>query len=109
RAKRFLSRRGKRDERLVEIKELEKRLTEMLAEGFPDTRVEVEFDPIDIGDFFTKGSRAYVHDGLRTEATLNGRGMERELMLAVVSVYAEYWARDDGANPKRVLAVGEPE
>jgi putative ATP-dependent endonuclease of OLD family len=109
RTRRLLTRSTGRDDRLVEIKELEKSLTGMLAEGFPESSVEVEFEPPEIGDFFTKGSRLYVDDGIRTEATSKGHGLQRELMLAILRVYVEYLETEAGIKPTRVFALEEPE
>lgn len=110
RFRRLVTRRGTRDERLKEIKELERRLSEALAEGFPESRVELEFEPPEIGDFFAEGSRVLVDDGIRTEATVKGHGMQRELIIAILRVYAEFLVQAEGTQERgRIFAIEEPE
>lgn len=103
----LFTRTGGDDARLSELRDFESHLTDLLRQGLPAARVEVELIPPRVEGMLGQGATLYVDDGFRTTADMKGHGLQRELMFAILRAYV---GMRGGAEHRTLLfAIEEPE
>jgi predicted ATP-dependent endonuclease of OLD family len=99
------------EERLSEIKTIEKRLNELVQE-IMDCDIEIEMLMPQLEDIFV-GARIFADDGMRTSIEMKGHGLQRAMIFTILRAYAELaHARKAGEKARErttVFAIEEPE
>jgi predicted ATP-dependent endonuclease of OLD family len=115
--KKFLntSETGDNSERLQEIKDFERTITEIICECMPETKVGIEIITPELVDLF-KDVRITLDDTLSTSIDSKGHGLQRALILSYIRAYAKtintlQMEGEQGEIPIRnfILAIEEPE
>lgn len=75
-------------ERLTEIKELEKNISEIIGENMPGSRVSIEIVTPELIDLF-KDTRITIDDSIESSITSKGHGLQRALIFAYIRAYAK--------------------
>jgi len=98
--------------RLQEIKELEKNLSDIISENIPNSKVEIEIITPELLDLF-KDTKISLNDSLSTSIESKGHGLQRALVFAYIRAYAKTLnAIADGENKTYknfILGIEEPE
>lgn len=103
-----------KDERLEEVKEFEAQLTSILNESMPDTKVEIQFTPPSVREFFRFGTTIFVDDGFRTNVEVKGHGLQRAMIFAIFRAYADFLrnrfrSEEEASETSFIFAIEEPE
>lgn len=112
--KKFLNRSdgGKDEQRLQEIIDLEKSLSDTISENIPDSKVEIEILTPELIDLF-KETKITIDDCIPTSIDSKGHGLQRALIFSYIRAYAkllnEIKVGDTIQKRNFVLAVEEPE
>lgn len=64
-------------------------LSQLLDNQFGESKVQFTFDPPEAPDMLKKGNIKILENGLLTDASEKGNGMQRALALAIIQVVAE--------------------
>jgi len=79
--------RSEAGERIAEIKAIETRLNELLAE-LMDCDIEIELSMPQLTEIFA-GAKIYADDGTRTTIETKGHGLQRSMIFTILRAYAE--------------------
>ncbi len=79
---------GDDEDRLSEIKELEKNLSDTISENIPNSKVEIEIITPELIDLF-KDTKIRLDDSLSTSIESKGHGLQRALVFAYIRAYAK--------------------
>ena len=79
---------GRRDERLEEVKEIEKLANAYLKENFPNSKLEFYIPPIELKDLLST-TQVYVDDGTRGLIDSKGDGLKRAVTFSLLRSYVE--------------------
>lgn len=90
------------------VKTLAKDIENVVKDQYGDTSVKFQFSLPDASGFVKNGTFILEDDGVATEATAKGTGMQRALALAVIQVYAKV-SRKVGSTVPLVFLLDEPE
>lgn len=102
---------GNDDDRLQEIKELEKNLTDTISENIPNSKVEIEIITPELIDLF-KDTKIRLDDSLSTSIESKGHGLQRALVFAYIRAYAKTLnviAGEEDTYKNFILGIEEPE
>ncbi len=102
---------GNDEERLQEIKDLEKNLTDTISENIPDSKVEIEIITPELIDLF-KDTKIRLDDSLSTSIESKGHGLQRALVFAYIRAYAKTLnviAGEEDTYKNFILGIEEPE
>jgi putative ATP-dependent endonuclease of OLD family len=88
--KKFLNRAadGTDAERLSEIKELEKTLSDTISESMPESKVKIEIVTPELLDLF-KETKITIDDSIPTSIDNKGHGLQRALIFSYIRAYAK--------------------
>jgi CRISPR-associated exonuclease Cas4 len=112
--KKFLNRAadGTDVDRLEEIKDLEKNLSDIISESMPDSKVEIEIVTPDLIDLF-KETKITIDDSIPTSIENKGHGLQRALIFSYIRAYAkllnEIKVGEETKKRNFILAIEEPE
>lgn len=112
--KKFLNRAmdGTDNDRLVEIKDLEKTLSDTISESMPDSKVEIEIVTPELVDLF-KETKITIDDSIPTSIDNKGHGLQRALIFSYIRAYAkllnETLVGENIVKRNFILAIEEPE
>ena len=70
-----------------EISSLETRIQNELASW--NTSIEIEVTPPDIDEVFRVGTNVWVDDGIRTDISRKGHGLQRTMIFALIKSYSQ--------------------
>jgi len=70
-----------------EISSLETRIQNELASW--NTSIEIEVTPPDIDEVFRVGTNVWVDDGIRTDISRKGHGLQRTMIFALIKAYSQ--------------------
>jgi len=103
---------GNDSERLQEIKDLEKNLSDSISESMPESKVEIEIITPELIDLF-KETKITIDDSISTSIDNKGHGLQRALIFSYIRAYAKILneIKDGDEIRKRnfILAIEEPE
>lgn len=103
---------GSDQDRLSEIIDLEKNLSETISESMPESKVEIEIVTPELVDLF-KETKITIDDCIPTSIDNKGHGLQRALIFAYIRAYAKLLNETNinGEIIKRnfILAIEEPE
>lgn len=103
---------GDESERLHEIIDLEKRLSDIISESMPDSKVGIEITTPDLIDLF-KDTKITIDDSIPTAIDNKGHGLQRALIFAYIRAYAkllnEIKNGEETIQRNFILAIEEPE
>ncbi|MDA8136037.1 MAG: AAA family ATPase [Desulfobacteraceae bacterium] len=111
---RFLNRKddGNDDDRLQEIRELEKNLSDTISENIPNSKVQIEIVTPELIDLF-KDTKIRLDDSLSTSIESKGHGLQRALVFAYIRAYAKTLnalaGEGEQAYKNFILGIEEPE
>jgi CRISPR-associated exonuclease Cas4 len=103
----------KPEDKIAEVRELESRLTKELSTWGVGVNISVEVP--DIEQVFRLGTTVTLDDGLQTDVSRKGHGLQRSLLFALIRVWAAESRRsteeDEGTVRERsnIFAFEEPE
>lgn len=112
--KKFLNRAldGTDVDRLIEIKELEKTLSDTISESMPESKVEIEIVTPELIDLF-KETKITIDDSIPTSIDNKGHGLQRALIFSYIRAYAkllnETLVGENIIKRNFILAIEEPE
>lgn len=86
-------------------------LSQLLDNQFGESKVQFTFDPPEAPDMLKKGNIKILENGLLTDASEKGNGMQRALALAIIQVVAERTGKNGTDDTIRGMQffVDEPE
>lgn len=102
---------GSDKDRLQEIKDLEKNLTDTISENIPNSKVEIEIITPELIDLF-KDTKIRLDDSLTTSIESKGHGLQRALVFAYIRAYAKTLnviAGEENTYKNFILGIEEPE
>jgi CRISPR-associated exonuclease Cas4 len=106
---------GDDSERLQEIKDFEKTITDIISESMPGTKVGIEIITPELVDLF-KDVKITLYDALPTSIDSKGHGLQRALILAYIRAYAKTIStvvieqkQQETFVKNFILAIEEPE
>lgn len=103
---------GNDSERLQEIKDLEKNLSDSISESMPESKVDIEIITPELVDLF-KETKITIDDSISTSIDNKGHGLQRALIFSYIRAYAKILneIKDGDEVQKRnfILAIEEPE
>ncbi len=98
-------------ERIEEIRNIEKRLNDLMAE-LMDCDIEIEMALPELKEVF-RGAKIFANDGVRTAIETKGHGMQRSMIFTILRAYAELAhvqkAGEKAEQRTTIFAVEEPE
>jgi len=112
--KKFLNRAadGTDVDRLEEIKDLEKNLSDIISESMPESKVEIEIVTPELIDLF-KETKITIDDSIPTSIDNKGHGLQRALIFSYIRAYAkllnEIKVGEETKKRNFILAIEEPE
>lgn len=115
--KKYLNRseNGDDSERLQEIKDFERTITDIISESMPGTKVGIEIITPELVDLF-KDVKITLDDALPTSIDSKGHGLQRALILAYIRAYAKTIStvvveqeQQETFVKNFILAIEEPE
>jgi len=115
--KKYLNRsdNGDDSERLQEIKDFERTITDIISESMPGTKVGIEIITPELVDLF-KDVKITLDDALPTSIDSKGHGLQRALILAYIRAYAKTIStvvieqeQQEALVKNFILAIEEPE
>ncbi len=78
---------NKNDERPNQLSDFEEELTEELVAW--GAKIDIEVNPPDIENVFKANTQIWINDGVRTDITRKGQGLQRALTVALIQVLAK--------------------
>lgn len=103
--------RSEAGDRITEIKDIEIRLNELMAE-LMDCDIEIEMAMPQLKEVFA-GAKIYADDGLRTTIETKGHGMQRSMIFTILRAYAALShvrkAAEKAGERSTIFAIEEPE
>lgn len=103
---------GSDADRLQEIKDLEKTLSDTISENIPESKVEIEIVTPELVDLF-KETKITIDDCIPTSIDSKGHGLQRALIFSYIRAYAkllnEIKVGDEIQKRNFILSVEEPE
>ncbi|TAL68934.1 MAG: DUF2813 domain-containing protein [Bacteroidetes bacterium] len=93
------------EERPIELSLLERSIEEELKSW--QTTIDVEITPPNIDDIFKVGAFVWINDGIKTDITRKGHGLQRAMIFALVKSWANLLK--DEKNKEKVLESSEDE
>lgn len=112
--KKFLNKNvdGDETDRLHEIVDLERRLSDIVSESMPDSKVGIEITTPELIDLF-KDTKITIDDSIPTTIDNKGHGLQRALIFAYIRAYAklinEVKNGEQTIQRNFILAIEEPE
>jgi putative ATP-dependent endonuclease of OLD family len=101
------------DQKIIEIRELEQRISKELA--LWDIKVAIDVNAPDVERVFQLGTSVTLDDGFKTDISQKGHGLQRSLLFALMRVWAEetrkHQTEESGGLRERanIFAFEEPE
>lgn len=92
------------------LKNMQERIEKILNEQYGETKVEFDFGLPEMENFFKTGDILLEENGIKTNASEKGTGMQRALALSLIQVYSQIDKHEDGGASKPILFfIDEPE
>lgn len=95
------------DQRPPQLVAVEKALLKEL-QGW-EVKIDIQIDPPDVGKVFELGTTIHVDDGVRTRAEDKGHGLQRAMIFALTTAWAEVLRARAETQPGGVLPRGRSE
>ncbi|MEU7092603.1 ATP-dependent nuclease [Kitasatospora aureofaciens] len=99
-----------KDERLPQVKTIEKMLEGTLQQAFPRASISIEFPPPELRSVLSN-ARIAIDDGIRSDFKSKGDGLRRSVTFAILRTYADLRASeremDPTASPRPYLLLFE--
>jgi putative ATP-dependent endonuclease of the OLD family len=93
----------------IELDKISSQVTIYIAKQFPDC-TEVTFKIAEPAfEDLLKGCTTEVNDGILTDASEKGDGMQRALMLAILQTYADFRKKDEATGKNFIFFIDEAE
>jgi predicted ATP-binding protein involved in virulence len=93
----------------VELDRIGKQVTIYIAKQFPDC-IEVSFQITEPAfEELLKGCTTEIDDGVRTDASEKGDGMQRALMLAILQTYSDFRRHGEAKGKQLLFLIDEAE
>ena len=98
---------GKESELFSILSSTSKKIQKVMTEQYGETEVEFKFGLLEMENFFKKGSILLTDNGVTTEVSNKGTGMQRALAMGIIQVYSEI---TNAENSKQLFFfIDEPE
>ncbi|MFJ8438056.1 ATP-dependent nuclease [Kitasatospora griseola] len=102
-----------KDERLPQVKTIERMLEGNLQEAFPRASISLEFPPPELKSVLSN-ARIAIDDGIRSDFKSKGDGLRRSVTFAILRTYADLRASERETDPSAaarpyLLLFEEPE
>lgn len=89
------------------LRNTQEKIQEVMSEQYGNTEVEFHFDLPEVENFFKNGNITLTDNGITTDVSQKGTGMQRALAMSLIQVYSEV---ANTANSKQLLFfIDEPE
>ena len=88
---------------------LQGQVEEIMREQYGDTKVEFSFGIPTIDNFFKTGQILLEDNGIKTEISEKGTGMQRALALTLIQLYAQIGTQEDEIVKPIFFFIDEPE
>ncbi|MET3357764.1 UNVERIFIED_ORG: putative ATP-dependent endonuclease of OLD family [Leuconostoc holzapfelii] len=91
------------------LKETQSKIQNIISQQYGETQIEFKFGLPDLDNFFKTGQILLSDNGVSTDVSEKGTGMQRALALALIQLYAEV-AKPNNSQDKPILFfIDEPE
>ena len=92
------------------LKNLQREVEKIMADQYGNTKVEFSFGIPTIDNFFKTGQILLEDNGIKTDASEKGTGMQRALALTLIQVYSQIYNKDTEEVSKPIFFfIDEPE
>lgn len=91
------------------LNELQAQVEGIMKEQYGDTKIEFNFGIPTIDNFFKTGRILLEDNGIKTDVSEKGTGMQRALALSLIQLYAQIINKDDGEFKSILFFIDEPE
>lgn len=88
---------------------LQKRVEKLMADQYGETNVEFSFGVPTIENFFKTGQILLEDNGIKTDVSEKGTGMQRALALTLIQVYAQIDTKNEEISKPIFFFIDEPE
>ena len=88
---------------------LQKRVEKLMADQYGETNVEFSFGVPTIENFFKTGQILLEDNGIKTDISEKGTGMQRALALTLIQVYAQIDTNNEEISKPIFFFIDEPE
>ena len=88
---------------------LQQRVEKLMADQYGETNVEFSFGVPTIENFFKTGQILLEDNGIKTDVSEKGTGMQRALALTLIQVYAQIDTKNEGISKPIFFFIDEPE
>lgn len=90
-----------------QLTEIEQKLSDTVKDQFGESEIKINFDFPKIKDLLKKGNIQVKEQGINTDISEKGNGLQRAVLLALIQISAEY--DDNEANENILYFLDEPE
>jgi len=98
------------DEGLVGVlNDIQSRVEDIMTDQYGETKVEFSFGIPTIDNFFKTGQILLEDNGIKTDVSDKGTGMQRALALTLIQVYSQIDEADDEISKPIFFFIDEPE
>ncbi|MFH4442555.1 ATP-dependent nuclease [Lactobacillus helveticus] len=87
------------------LNDTERNIDEILNDQFGDSKMEFKFDFPNVNDLIKKGNILSTENGIETDISEKGNGLQRALALAIIQVYSKVSTKDENTQ----FLIDEPE
>lgn len=87
------------------LSDTESNIDEILSDQFGDTKMKFKFDFPKVNDLIKKGNILSTENGIETDISEKGNGLQRALALAIIQVYSKVSTKDEHTQ----FLIDEPE
>ncbi|CDI65075.1 Putative uncharacterized protein orf-495 [Lactobacillus helveticus CIRM-BIA 101] len=87
------------------LNDTERNIDEILSDQFGDSKMEFKFDFPNVNDLIKKGNILSTENGIETDISEKGNGLQRALALAIIQVYSKVSTKDENTQ----FLIDEPE
>lgn len=87
------------------LNDTESNIDEILSDQFGDSKMKFKFDFPNVNDLIKKGNILSTENGIETDISEKGNGLQRALALAIIQVYSKVSTNDENTQ----FLIDEPE
>lgn len=96
------------DQQIPEINRIAEEISSAIAKVF-NARVVIKMDPPEVEKFLGSNTGINLHDGIETPIHLQGHGVQRALIFALIEVLAKQDLNNTGRQRSTIILFEEPE